>query len=115
MDLSPEMRSTLAEIGYDKPTPVQAGLIPLVLEGHDVIGQSRTGTGKTASFSIPIIEQIETQDGPVKPQALILTPTRELAVQVENEFRRLAGKRNIRCCCISVSYTHLTLPTICSV
>ena len=100
MDLSPEMRATLARIGYEKPTPVQAGLIPLILEGHDVIGQSRTGTGKTASFSIPIIEQLDSRRGPAVPQALILTPTRELAVQVENEFKRLAENRDIKCCCV---------------
>ena len=100
MDLSPEMRATLERIGYEKPTPVQAGLIPLIMEGHDVIGQSRTGTGKTASFSIPIIEQLDARKGPAVPQALILTPTRELAVQVENEFKRLADNRDIKCCCI---------------
>lgn len=100
MELSPEMQSTLARIGYEKPTPVQAGLIPLVLEGHDVIGQSRTGTGKTASFSIPIIEQLDQSRGPRVPQALILTPTRELAVQVENEFKRLADNRDIKSCCV---------------
>lgn len=94
------MRATLDRIGYEKPTPVQAGLIPLILEGHDVIGQSRTGTGKTAAFSIPIIEQLGERKGPAVPQALILTPTRELAVQVENEFSRLAENRDIKCCCI---------------
>lgn len=84
------MLKTLKRIGYEKPSPVQAGVIPFVLEEYDVIGQARTGTGKTAAFAIPILEQLEKTDHKPRPQALILAPTRELAVQVENEFQRLA-------------------------
>ena len=84
------MLKTLDRIGYEKPSPVQAGVIPLVMDEFDVIGQARTGTGKTAAFSIPIIEQLDMDVRKPKPQALILAPTRELAVQVEKEFRRLA-------------------------
>ena len=91
------MRAQLVKIGYDKPTPVQAGIIPLVLEEYDVIGQSRTGTGKTAAFSIPIIEQLDLS---ANTQALVLTPTRELAVQVENEIRRLSTTDKFKCCCL---------------
>ena len=94
------MLATLSRVGYTKPTPVQAGLVPLILEEFDVIGQSRTGTGKTASFAIPIIEQLDQSVKRDKPQALILTPTRELAVQVENEVRKLADGREIKCCCL---------------
>ncbi len=84
------MLKTLEKIGYEKPSPVQAGVIPLVMDEYDVIGQARTGTGKTAAFAIPILEQLDMEVRKPKPQALILAPTRELAVQVENEFRRLA-------------------------
>ena len=100
MGLSPAMQATLTRVGYTKPTPVQAGLIPLILEEYDVIGQSRTGTGKTAAFSIPIIEQLDQSVKRDVPQALILTPTRELAVQVENEVRKLADGREVKCCCL---------------
>ncbi len=93
------MVKNLAEIGYDKPTPVQAGLIPLALEEHDVIGQARTGTGKTAAFAIPILEMLDLSGKP-RPQALILAPTRELAVQVERETQRLAGRQNVSCVCL---------------
>ncbi|MEM9410415.1 MAG: DEAD/DEAH box helicase, partial [Planctomycetota bacterium] len=100
MRLSPAMLRTLNRVGYEKPTPVQAGLIPLVLEEFDVIGQSRTGTGKTAAFSIPIIEQLDESVKRDVPQALVLTPTRELAVQVENEIKKLADGRSVRCVCL---------------
>ena len=100
MGLSSAMLATLEGVGYSKPTPVQAGLVPLVLEELDVIGQSQTGTGKTAAFGIPIIEQLEKSDKRGVPQALVLTPTRELAVQVENEIRKLADGREAKCVCL---------------
>ena len=84
------MLKTLDQIGYEKPSPVQAGVIPLVMDEFDVIGQARTGTGKTAAFGIPILEELDMDVRKPKPQALILAPTRELAVQVENEIKRLA-------------------------
>ncbi len=59
MGLSPKMMATLARIGYEKPSPVQAGVIPLAMQEFDVIGQARTGTGKTAAFAIPILEQLD--------------------------------------------------------
>lgn len=100
MGLSQKMLKRLDKIGYEKPSPVQAGVIPLVLEEYDVIGQARTGTGKTAAFAIPILEQLDLKAKPVKPQALILTPTRELAVQVENEFRRMCDPEEVKCVCV---------------
>lgn len=101
LGLSPEMLGTLARIGYDRPTPIQAGLIPMALEEIDVIGQARTGTGKTAAFAIPILEMLDLSAAEAKPQTLILTPTRELAVQVEAEFKRLAsGNQKIKCVCV---------------
>ena len=95
MDLSATMRKALLRASYSEPTPVQAGVIPQALEGYDIIAQARTGTGKTASFVIPILEQLEAR---VKgPQALILVPTRELAVQVRDEVVKLASGRRIAC------------------
>ena len=100
MGLSKKMLSTLERIGYEKPSPVQAGVIPLAMQEFDVIGQARTGTGKTAAFAIPILEQLDLSVKKAKPQALILTPTRELAVQVENEFRRLSDQETVNCVCL---------------
>ena len=76
------------------PTPIQAAAIPLLMSGEcDVLGQARTGTGKTAAFGIPIIECI--RPGSKSPQALILTPTRELCMQVAAEIKSLAGERRL--------------------
>jgi ATP-dependent RNA helicase DeaD len=85
------MLAALDRAGYVEPTPVQAGLIPRALEGADLLGQARTGTGKTAAFAIPILEKIERRGH--APQALVLVPTRELAVQVRDEFVKLAHGR----------------------
>ena len=100
MGLSPQMVTHLDKIGYEKPTPIQAGLIPLAMEEYDVIGQARTGTGKTAAFSIPILEMVDLEARPVRPQALILAPTRELAVQVESETKRLAYSKKVKTVCV---------------
>ncbi|OYP34476.1 DEAD/DEAH box helicase [Rhodopirellula sp. MGV] len=107
LDLSPVMRRALEKAGFEKPSPIQAELIPLALDGYDVIGQARTGTGKTAAFSIPILEQLDSLEDCRDPQAIIVVPTRELADQVGREIKRLAvgvptevvvlaGGRNIR-------------------
>ncbi|MDO5713272.1 MAG: DEAD/DEAH box helicase [Tissierellia bacterium] len=74
--------------GYKDFTPIQEEIIPMIQEGVDVIGQSQTGTGKTAAFAIPLIEKIDENLG--KPQVLVVTPTRELALQVASEFKSLA-------------------------
>ena len=96
LGLSRKTLVTLDEIGYEKPTPVQAGVIPVALDGKDVLGQARTGTGKTASFAIPILEKLDEETDRKHVQAVILVPTRELAVQVYNEFVKLAKGRNVR-------------------
>ncbi len=90
LDLSPITLKALERAGFEHSTPIQAGLIPLALEGYDVIGQARTGTGKTAAFSIPILEQLDSLEDTRDPQALIIVPTRELADQVGREAERLA-------------------------
>ncbi|MBW7933030.1 MAG: DEAD/DEAH box helicase [Gemmatimonadaceae bacterium] len=76
----------IADAGYSLPTPIQRQAIPLALKGRDLMGLAQTGTGKTASFSIPIIERLA--NGPARTRALILTPTRELCQQVEEAFRK---------------------------
>lgn len=83
--------------GFENPTDIQALLIPKVLEGKDVLGQARTGTGKTAAFTLPLLHLA---DKTVHPQGLILTPTRELAAQVAGEMKELAESTPIRVACI---------------
>ena len=95
LSLSEVMLAALAGAGYLEPTPVQAGLIPRAMAGVDVMGQARTGTGKTAAFVIPILEKIQAGKKGRGPQALILVPTRELAVQVREEFVKLAHGRKV--------------------
>ncbi|MEX0820222.1 MAG: DEAD/DEAH box helicase [Pirellulaceae bacterium] len=97
MDLSKQMLKALRQATYETPTPVQAGVIPAALDGVDVIGQARTGTGKTASFVIPILEDLLPKREAPNPQALILVPTRELAVQVRDEVVKLSATRRIHC------------------
>jgi ATP-dependent RNA helicase DeaD len=94
LGLSETMLAALRRAAYEKPTPVQAGLIPRAMAGADVVGQARTGTGKTAAFVIPILERIKGHRP--GPQALVLTPTRELAMQVCGELDKLAYGRKVR-------------------
>ena len=86
LGLSENVLKALEDYGYKEPTPIQIQTIPYIMEGQDVIGQSQTGTGKTASFGLPLIEKIDTSLN--KVQAIILCPTRELAVQVTGELRK---------------------------
>jgi ATP-dependent RNA helicase DeaD len=79
----------LTEVGYETPSPIQAATIPALLEGRDVIGQAQTGTGKTAAFALPVLSRIDLKAGN-KPQALVLAPTRELAIQVAEAFQKYA-------------------------
>jgi ATP-independent RNA helicase DbpA len=90
LNLSADLLATVRELGYEKLTEVQEQAIPLLLSGKDVIGQSKTGSGKTAAFSIPILERIDLSFREV--QALVLCPTRELCEQVAREIRKL-GRR----------------------
>lgn len=90
LGISQHMLAVLRDVGYEQPTPVQVGVIPVALDGKDVLGQARTGTGKTASFAIPILESFNPEERDKGLLALILVPTRELAVQVRNEVDKLA-------------------------
>ncbi len=78
----------LSEIGYEKPSPIQAESIPILLSGQDIIGQAQTGTGKTAAFALPLLAKIDVKLK--KPQALVLAPTRELAIQVAEAINTYA-------------------------
>jgi len=100
LSLSEVMLTALDRATYQLPTPVQAGLIPHALEGEDVLGQAQTGTGKTASFAIPILERIKLDKKIQGTQALVLCPTRELAVQVTGEIQKLSFGRRINCVAI---------------
>ena len=84
------MLQALKRLGYTNPSPIQAQVIPPALDGRDIIGQARTGTGKTAAFSIPILELLDPLSECANPQAMVLVPTRELAEQVHQEMQRLA-------------------------
>lgn len=88
LGLHPNVLAAIAAVGYEEPSPIQAQSIPVILAGHDMIGQAQTGTGKTAAFALPILSRID----PAKrePQALILAPTRELALQVATAFETYA-------------------------
>ncbi len=83
--LQPAMVQTVMDLGYTTPTPIQEAVIPVMLDGRDVIGQAQTGTGKTAAFALPILQRLVPKTGQV--QALVLAPTRELAIQVAKAFR----------------------------
>jgi ATP-dependent RNA helicase RhlE len=86
--LAPELILAIADAGYTTPTPIQARAIPLILNGRDIMGLAQTGTGKTAAFTLPIVQRL--MGGPRRARALILTPTRELAVQVKESFAKYA-------------------------
>ena len=96
MDLSPTMLRALKHARYTQPTPIQAAFIPKALDGLDVIGQAKTGTGKTAAFGIPLIEMLEARGR--GPQAIILAPTRELVQQIVVELQKLAAGGPVAVC-----------------
>ncbi len=94
--LRPEVAQAIQAKGFATPTPIQAAAIPLALEGKDVLGQARTGTGKTLAFGIPIAHRLDTaRERGRAPRALVLTPTRELALQVAKELEWLAPHLSI--------------------
>jgi ATP-dependent RNA helicase DeaD len=88
LGLSEPLLRALADVGYESPSPIQAATIPPLLEGRDVLGQAQTGTGKTAAFALPVLARIDPKQ--FKPQALVLAPTRELAIQVAEAFQKYA-------------------------
>ena len=91
LGLSPEILKAVADLGFEEASPIQSAAIPVLLEGHDVVGQSQTGSGKTAAFAIPAIELCVASDRSV--QVLIMCPTRELATQVADEVHKLSAHK----------------------
>ena len=95
LGLSPELLQAVGKLGYEQPSPIQAEAIPLIMAGKNMIGQSMTGSGKTAAFGIPAVEMVDAKEHAT--QVLILCPTRELAVQVSEEcFKLASGKRGVK-------------------
>lgn len=93
--LDQELEQAVSDLGYSTPTQVQDQVIPLLLEGKDVIAQSETGSGKTAAFALPILQNLETGISPRNVQALILAPTRELAIQVADAINKYGQHLNV--------------------
>ena len=94
LNLHPQLMQAITEQGYTEPTPIQAQMIPVMMTGRDVIGQAQTGTGKTAAFSLPILNNITPGLGHV--QCLVLAPTRELAMQVSKAMYTYGQHRGTR-------------------
>ena len=95
INLSDEIQRGISDMGFEEMSPIQAQSIPILLEGRDIIGQAQTGTGKTASFGIPILEMVDPANKSL--QALVLCPTRELSIQVAEEISSLGKyKRGIQ-------------------
>ncbi|MEJ9115548.1 ATP-dependent RNA helicase DbpA [Bacillus paramobilis] len=97
-ELSKEVRRALTGLGYEHPTEVQGEVIPVALQKKDLVVKSQTGSGKTASFGIPLCEMVEWEEN--KPQALVLTPTRELAVQVKEDITNIGRFKRIKAAAI---------------
>ncbi|MEO5297595.1 DEAD/DEAH box helicase [Enterococcus cecorum] len=94
LNLSEELLSSIERSGFEEATPIQEATIPLALEGRDVIGQAQTGTGKTAAFGLPMLEKIDPNNAQL--QGLVIAPTRELAIQTQEELYRLGRDKKIR-------------------
>lgn len=91
LGLSDRLVQAVEELGFTEPTPIQAASIPIVLMGRDIMGSAQTGTGKTASFTLPLIDILDTGRAKARmPRSLILAPTRELAAQVAESFEKFA-------------------------
>ncbi|WP_307492221.1 DEAD/DEAH box helicase [Cellulomonas humilata] len=103
-DVRPEIVQALADAGITHPFPIQAMTLPVALSGHDIIGQAKTGTGKTLGFGVPLLHRVvapgeegyEQLAHPGKPQALVVVPTRELAVQVAGDLATASSRRSVR-------------------
>lgn len=92
LGLKQTILDTVGELGFEHPTKIQAALVPLALTGVDILGQAKTGTGKTASFALPLLHMVEPGE---ECSALIVAPTRELAVQIKQDFDQLGGKTGL--------------------
>ena len=93
LGLKPELVRAVADEGYEQPTPIQQETIPLALDGRDLIGSAQTGTGKTAAFMLPILQRLSQNGTHAVLRALVLVPTRELAIQVGGVLSTLTSAR----------------------
>ena len=101
LGLGQDIVDTIINLGYETPTPIQQYAIPYILSGRDVLGQAQTGTGKTAAFALPLINNIDLRSRDKSPQVLVLAPTRELAIQVAEQFEAFAKNiPNLNVVCI---------------
>jgi ATP-dependent RNA helicase DeaD len=96
LGLRPELLGALSALGYEEPTPIQQEAIPPLVEGRDLLGQAATGTGKTAAFALPILQRMSAHRTERPPVALVLVPTRELAVQVSEALHRYGRELGAR-------------------
>lgn len=94
LGISQDLMKSISKMGFEEATPIQSQTIPLALEGHDVIGQAQTGTGKTAAFGIPLIENVDVKDENI--QGIVIAPTRELAIQVSEELHKIGHFNRVR-------------------
>src|SRR5450759_4508121 len=94
LGLLPQFVQAVEKLGFETPTPIQMSAIPALLSGRNVVGQAQTGTGKTAAYALPMLQVIEV--GKKVVQALVLTPTRELAIQVAEATRNMASTSSLR-------------------
>ena len=100
LGLGPKLLQSISDAGYTQPTPIQSAAIPRVLDGRDLIGIAQTGTGKTAAFVLPLLERIMSKPQQRTPRALIVAPTRELALQIDEQVRILGRHHRVRCATI---------------
>ncbi len=96
LGLRPDLLRALSDLGYEEPTPIQRAAIPPLLQGSDLLGQAATGTGKTAAFALPLLQRLPSDRRGVDPVALVLAPTRELAVQVSQALHRYGRDIGVR-------------------
>jgi len=99
LGLGEKVRRALRDVGYSEPTPIQSQAIPHLLQERDLLGIAQTGTGKTAAFALPLIQRLDEENSPAKPRrprALILAPTRELALQIHDELERFGKYTKLR-------------------
>ena len=96
LGLQPELLTALAGLGYEEPTPIQREAVPPLIAGRDLQGQAATGTGKTAAYALPVLQRLPTGRDTGEPFALVLVPTRELAIQVSEALYRYGKELGAR-------------------
>ena len=104
LGLEPSFCETIAKMGFEAPTPIQSKSIPEILKGNDILGLAQTGTGKTAAFGLPLLQQIKINKKgraePKSPRSLVLAPTRELALQIHAELEKFSSKSKLYIACV---------------